>query len=192
MLKDEKRSGSLTGLLISLSLCTITGGAAAVEAGESFGLGVTPTAEEVRRIDIDVMPDGRGLPEGSGSAAEGRVIYNSACAGCHGAEGQGGPNGSLAGAPLHKPEQLAGDKSLQRTVGNYWPYATSLFDYLRRAMPFDRPGSLQSDELYAITAYLLYLNDLIEEADVLDRDSLPRVRMPAQPYFRAARRQDGQ
>ena len=103
-------------------------------------------------------------------------------------DGRDGPHGSLAGAPRYDANAFADDKSLERTVGNYWPYATSLFDYIRRAMPFDRPGSLDSDEVYAVTAYILFLNGLIEESTAIDRETLPQIEMPARKYFRAAGR----
>ena len=153
---------------------------------DHYEIGKTPTAAEIERIDIDVMPDGRGLPGGSGTAKAGQALYDSSCSHCHGPAGRGGPHGSLAGAPRYSPNEFADDKSLERTVGNYWPYATSLFDYIRRAMPFDNPGSLDSDEVYDLTAYILYLNGLLDESTVIDRDTLPRVEMPAKPYFRSA------
>ena len=157
---------------------------------ERFDLGRTPTAAEINGVDIDVMPDGRGLPAGEGSVPRGEEIYQSACAHCHGSTGQGGAGGSLTGAPLYSPAELAADPSLLRTVGNYWPYATSLFDYIRRAMPFDRPGSLTDDEVYAVTAYLLYLNGLVERSVVVDGDTLSRVEMPARRYFKPARQME--
>jgi mono/diheme cytochrome c family protein len=152
-----------------------------------FGLGRTPTAAEIKGVDIDVMPDGRGLPAGEGGVSRGEQVYQATCVHCHGAEGTGGVvGGVLAGAPLYSPAQLAADPSLLRTIGNYWPYATSLFDYIRRAMPFDRPGSLTDDEVYALTAYLLYLNGLVERSVVVDRDTLLRVEMPARRFFKPA------
>ena len=154
---------------------------------EGYSLGRPAEPDAIARIDIDVMPDGRGLPAGSGSALEGKVIYETSCSHCHGSEGRDGPNGSLAGVPLYSVAELAGDRSLKRTVGNYWPHATTLFDYLRRAMPFDKPGSLSSDELYAVTAYVLHLNDLVDEQATLDATTLPLVEMPARERFRSAR-----
>ena len=153
-----------------------------------YGIGRAAQAEEIEPIDIDVMPDGHGLPQGSGTAAQGQVLYRAACSQCHGAAGRGGPHGSLAGAPPYSPAEFAEDKTLERTVGNYWPYATSLFDYIRRAMPYDSPGSLDNHEIYAVTAYVLYLNGLIDEGTVIDRDTLPRVDMPARRYFSADER----
>lgn len=161
--------------------------ARAVCADEAPALGRTATPEDIRRIDVDVMPDGRGLPRGKGRVPAGAEIYREKCEACHGVEGRGGPNGALAGEPLHTPRELAADRSLNKTVGNYWPYATTLFDYVRRAMPYDRPGSLANEEVYDLTAYILYLNGLIDVSHSLDHESLPRVQMPAQRYFEAAR-----
>ena len=137
----------------------------------------------IQRIDIDVLPDGRGLPGGSGDITVGKAVYERTCQHCHGEQGHGGPHGSLAGEPLYDPGELAADPKLKRTVGNYWPYATTVFDYIRRAMPFDRPGSLGDDEVYAVTAYVLYLNGLLDEDAVLDAQTLPGIEMPAKSFF---------
>lgn len=165
-------------------------GATVQGAPERYGIGTTPSAEEIDALDIDIMPDGRGLPPGSGSAGQGRELYLSQCGGCHGNDGTGGSGGilagTLAGAPVYQPRQFAEDPSLRRTVGNYWSHATSLFDYIRRAMPFDRPGSLDNDQLYSVTAYVLFLNGLVAEDSVLDAHTLPQISMPAEPYFRPA------
>lgn len=143
-------------------------------------------AEQLQKIDIDVLPDGRGLPEGQGAVTEGRVIYDTQCAACHGADGIGGSYGSLAGGGPVDPATMAADRSYQRTIGNYWPYATSLFDYIRRAMPYNKPGSLSSDELYAVTGYLLFLNGLISADSIMSASTLPDVAMPARDYFTTA------
>jgi cytochrome c len=129
-------------------------------------------------MDIEVLPDGRGLPPGTGSAERGRDLYARHCAACHGASGNEGPadilvggNGSLATArPL-------------KTVGSFWPYATTLWDYINRAMPYDRPGTLSPDEVYAITAYVLHLNGIVGERETLTQETLPRVRMPNREGF---------
>ena len=141
------------------------------------------TAAEIAAIDIDVMPDGRGLPEGSGTVAAGAAVYQQRCAACHGADLQGGPFDRLA-----PPADFTGFPdgevpSNTKAIGNYWPYATTLFDYVRRAMPFDRPGSLTNDEVYAVTAWLLWKNGIVEEATVLDARTLPQVVMPARDRF---------
>ena len=142
-----------------------------------FGLGKPATAEQIVAQDIDVRPDGVGLPIGSGTAAQGAVIFATTCAACHGAGGVGGPGGTLVittPAPSKRPEKV---------IGNYWPYATTVFDYIRRAMPFNAPGSLTNDEVYALTAYLLTANKLLDERTVLTAKTLPKVVMPAQKRF---------
>lgn len=144
----------------------------------SFGLGRAPRAEELRAIDIEVLPDGRGLPPGSGTAQAGKLVYASRCAVCHGATGKEGPQDVLVGGR----ETLATLKPL-KTVGSYWPYATTLWDYVNRAMPFDHPGTLAADQIYAVTAYVLYLNQIVEEHDILDQRTLPQVKMPNRAGF---------
>jgi S-disulfanyl-L-cysteine oxidoreductase SoxD len=140
-------------------------------------LGQPASAELVARWNLSVYPDGRGLPVGRGTAAQGRLIYQTRCAKCHGADGEGGSGGTLVGrGPLTDPEP-------DQTVGNYWPYATTLFDYIRRAMPMDAPATLSDDEVYSVSAYLLYLNKIIGVDDRLDADSLPRIRMPNRDGF---------
>lgn len=120
-----------------------------------------------------ITPDGRGLPEGGGSVAEGAAIYAARCIACHGRDGRGGPGGELAGGrpdlTLEQPDQ---------TIGTYWPYATTLFDFVRRAMPHDAPWSLSDDEVYAVVAYLLELNGLLDEDARLDRSVLKAIEMP--------------
>jgi S-disulfanyl-L-cysteine oxidoreductase SoxD len=142
-------------------------------AAGTFGFGRPATPDEVKKIDIDVRPDGVGLPAGSGTAAQGRQVFAQKCIGCHGANGEGTPAGPrLIDATPFKTGVTP------PTVGNYWPYATTVFDYINRAMPFDKPGSLTADEVYALTAYLLSENKIIPEADAMTAQSLPRVRMP--------------
>lgn len=145
----------------------------------SFGFGRPATKAEIDRWDIDIRPDGKGLPAGYGLAAKGKIIFDIKCVACHGAGGIGGPNGSLV------TTTTAGDKSkrAEKTIGNYWPYATTVFDYIRRAMPFNQPGSLTNEEVYHLTAYLLSANKLIDEKTVIDAKSLPKVIMPAQKLF---------
>ncbi len=126
----------------------------------------------------NVFPDGRGLPAGRGTAAEGAPLFKAHCAACHGEGGRGATAEELAGGS----EPLT-SASPDKTIGLYWPYATTLFDLIRRGMPMQAPGSLSDDEVYAITAYLLHANGLIGERDVIDRDVLPRVRMPNREGF---------
>lgn len=181
-------AGALLALaaLLSGNLCT----AEALPA-VTYGIGQPASVSDIADVAITIMPDGRGLPSGSGSVSAGEGIYVRDCANCHGTGGAGGQVAALAGAGPVSPASLAADKSLPRTIGNYWPYATTLFDYVRRAMPFDRPGSLGDDEVYAVTAYLLYLNDLVGSDSVMDAKTLPRVPMPAQQFFRPDRRGGG-
>jgi mono/diheme cytochrome c family protein len=145
-----------------------------------YGLGTPATPEEIAGWDIDVRADGAGLPPGHGSVSEGQAIYVSTCAGCHGRAGQGGVADALVGGD----GTLATAKPV-RTVGSYWPYATTLFDYVRRAMPYTAPQSLTADQTYAVVAYVLDLNHIVPDDAVLDARSLPRVRMPNRDGFRS-------
>ncbi len=152
----------------------------------TFGVGRAPKPEELKAIDIEVLPDGRGLPEGRGDAVAGQNVYNARCSTCHGPTGKEGPQDALVGGQ--------GSLTVQgrpvKTIGSYWPYATTLFDYIRRAMPFDHPGTLTSDEVYAATAYLLRLNGIVGDHDVLDQTTLPKVKMPNRDGFVADPRPD--
>ena len=150
-------------------------------AGESYGLGRTATPQEIAGWDIDVSPDGAGLPPGQGDVAQGRVLYNDKCAACHGPKGEGKPMDQLAGG-----FGTVFDVKGKRTVGSYWPYATTLFDFVRRAMPFNAPQSLTPDEVYAVSAYVLYLNGLVAEDATLDAKSLPKIEMPNRSHFVSA------
>ena len=142
-------------------------------AQEAPQLGVEATAEQVAGWSLSILPDGQGLPPGSGSVSAGEAVFNLKCVVCHGPEGQGGPNDQLVGGH----GSLVGDTPV-KTVGSYWPYATTVFDYIRRAMPFTQPLSLSDDEVYAVTAYLLALNGIVGGDAVMDADTLPRVEMP--------------
>jgi cytochrome c len=124
------------------------------------------------------MPDGDGLPAGSGNAVRGRDIYEQNCLACHGDNGTGGVNDALSGGR----GSLTGPQP-KKTVGSYWPYATTIFDYVRRAMPYQTPGSLSSDEIYAVTAYLLFVNDIVAADTEMNAESLPRVKMPNRDNF---------
>ncbi|MFK7977398.1 MAG: c-type cytochrome [Halioglobus sp.] len=146
--------------------------AASVCAGPQLGQPIKP--EEWAAWDIDVSPDGAGLPSGAGIAEQGAVVYQRDCQACHGDMASGGLNVALAGR---------GPAIRNRTVGNYWPFATTLFDYIRRAMPLNQPQSLSSDDTYAVTAYLLFLNSIIPEDLVLDAASLPQIVMPNRESF---------
>ncbi len=144
----------------------------------TYGFGRTPTADELKRIDIEVLPDGRGLPAGSGTAAGGKPIYEQKCLTCHGPTGKEGPQEILAGGK----GSLATSKPV-KTVGSYWPYATTLWDYIHRAMPFDHPGTLADNDVYALTAYVLYLNDIVPADAVVDQTTLATIQMPNRNGF---------
>jgi cytochrome c len=146
--------------------------------GQQYGLGRTPSAEEIRALGATTNPSGAGLPDGKGTAKEGKEVYELRCKECHGPEGKGAEQVGFIG----KPEQLK-EATPVRTVGSYWPYATTLWDYTNRAMPFDRPGTLTSDQVYAVTAYILFLNGLVQEDTVIDAASLPKVEMPNKGGF---------
>ena len=143
-----------------------------------YGVGRPATPDEVRRWDISIRPDGKGLPPGQGTVAAGREIYANRCARCHGADGQGGDSLPLVGGvgSLNGPHPL-------KTVASYWPYATTLFDYVRRAMPFDNPGTLSNEQVYSVTGYVLYLGGVIPLDSRLDAKTLPEVRMPNRDGF---------
>ncbi len=161
-------------------------GACALVAGaqEGPGLGVPATPEQIAGWDVSIGPDGAGLPPGSGTAAAGRVVYEAKCLACHGVEGAGQPNDRLVGG-----RGTMRDAAPIRTIGSYWPYATTVFDYVRRAMPYVTPHSLTADETYAVTAYLLALNGIIEQDDVMDATTLPKVVMPNRDNFDSAYRE---
>ena len=142
-----------------------------------FGFGAEASAARVALWDIDVRPDGEGLPAGSGSVAQGRDVYMVHCIACHGATGVEGPNDRLVDA-----EQWD-DMPTTRTIGNYWPYATTLYEFIRKAMPQLTPGILTDDEIYAVIAYLLYLNEIVDEDAVMNAETLPAVKMPARDKF---------
>jgi len=150
--------------------------AAALAQGPNLGRPLTP--EEIEKIDITIAPDGSGLPEGSGSVSSGASVYKQKCQGCHGANGAGKPMEQLTGGI----GTLASGKAV-KTPMSYWPNATTLFDYIRRAMPFNSPQSLSNDEVYAVTAYLLSIDSLVGKDAVLDAKSLAKVKMPNRDGF---------
>jgi hypothetical protein len=149
----------------------------------SLGFGRPATPSEIAAWDIDVRPDGTGLPSGRGTSAEGAPVYAARCASCHGKTGKEGPNDILVGRVPNDAFPFGRDPRVPKTIGSYWPYATTLFDYVRRAMPADVPGSLTDTQVYGVTAYLLFLNELIPAGAVIDATSLPKVMMPARDRF---------
>jgi cytochrome c len=152
--------------------------AGAVPPAYATDFGRRATPEEIKLWDIDVRPDGRGLPEGRGTVAQGRSVFEENCAACHGDKGVGGIKDRLAGGQ----GSLASEMPV-KTVGSFWPYATTLFDYIHRAMPYQAPGSLSVDDTYAVAAYILNLNGILPADGELDRTSLPRIRMPNRDGF---------
>jgi S-disulfanyl-L-cysteine oxidoreductase SoxD len=170
-------------LLERLALCTalLVAAAAPASAADEPHFGKPVTAADIAAWDISIGPDGAGLPPGKGTVAQGETVYAAKCQACHGEKGAGSPNDRLVGGA----GTIAPDKTPVKTVGSYWPYATTLFDYVRRAMPWDRPKSLTDDEVYAVAAYVLYLNGVIGQDEVLDAQSLPKVKMPNREGFTA-------
>ena len=143
-----------------------------------YGLGRAPTLDEIRAWDVAISPDGKELPTGTGTVADGSKVYAAKCAACHGKTGKEGPNDVLVGGQ----GSLSTAKPV-KTIGSYWPYATTVWDYINRSMPFDKPGSLSADDVYAVTAYLLSLNGIIREGDVINAKTLPQVKMPNRNGF---------
>ena len=148
------------------------------EERESLGLGRQATEAEIRAWDLDVSPTGEGLPAGKGTAQEGARLFAAKCASCHGVTGAEGPAPRLVGG-----QNTLATKNPVKTVGSYWPYATTLYDYIRRAMPFTAPQSLTPDEVYAVTAWILAQNGIIKGNAVMDAQTLPNVRMPNRAGF---------
>jgi cytochrome c len=168
----------LLGVALALAIagCATGGGARGALEGPNLGREATPA--QIAGWDISIAPDGAGLPPGRGTPAAGAAVYEQKCQVCHGAKGAGQPNDRLVGGQ----GTLAG-KNPVRTIGSYWPYATTIFDYVRRAMPYIQPHSLRDDEVYAVTAYLLHLNGIIGESEEMNAQTLPKVKMPNQANF---------
>ena len=158
----------------SLLLAAMTGASLA----ETPNLGRPIDEAAIAAWDISILPDGTGLPKGGGTPAQGAVIYAEKCAACHGDNGKGG----LAAA-LVDDRQIVGISAAQKTIKNFWPYSTTVFDFIRRAMPFQMPRSLPDDEVYALTAYILAENKLIGANDVMNAQTLPKVKMPNRDNF---------
>ena len=160
-----------------LAFISLASAAHAQEPGR-YGIGRTATAAEIAGWNIDVGRDGRGLPAGSGSVAHGREVFEQQCAACHGDKGQGGVGDRLVGGQgtLATPHPI-------KTVGSYWPYAPTLFDYIRRAMPQNAPGSLSNEDVYAVSAYILSLNGLLPADTELDAKSMAAIKMPNRNMF---------
>lgn len=188
----RSRAWTLTGVIL-LAACTAdaparpsAGGAVAMgetsdalppSAPASFGFGVEASAARIALWDIDVRPDGTGLPAGSGTVEQGRTVFNTYCVACHGATGVEGPNDRLVDTEQWDAYPTG------RAIGNYWQYSTTLYDYIRKAMPQTTPGILTHDQVYAVIAYLLYLNEIVPEDAAMNAETLPAVEMPARDRF---------
>jgi cytochrome c len=165
-------------LAVSVSAFVFTLGAPAL-AQQAPKLGKPIAAEDLAAWDISIGPDGAGLPPGSATVKEGEAVFAAKCQACHGEKGAGTPNDRLVGGK----GSLPGEKPAVKTVGSYWPYATTLFDYIRRAMPLNESKSLTNDEVYGVVAYLLNLNGVIGEGETMNAQTLPKVTMPNREGF---------
>jgi len=168
-----------------LSALMLAGALALAAQSPKYGVGRSPTEDQIRGLGTAIAPDGTGLPEGSGTAAAGREIFAAKCSKCHGEKAQGDVGPALVGGQgtLNTAKPL-------KTVGSYWPYATTVWDYVNRAMPFDQPGLLKPPEVYAVVAYILNLNGIVANDQVMDAKSLPKVKMPNRNGFVADPRPD--
>lgn len=145
---------------------------------QTVRLGVPITESELSEFDLIAAPDGNGFPDGSGSVADGKAVFETKCAACHGLNGEGtSGNTVLVGGDINSKENPL------RTVGSFWPHASTVFDFIRRAMPANAPKSLSNDEVYQVTAYVLFLNDILEETQVLDKNTILQIEMPNKDGF---------
>jgi len=177
MFMHKKIAGSLTAAAL-VAACASTPESTAPTPTRGPSLGTTPSAAMLAAMDTSIPPSGTGLPAGSGSVAQGAKVYEAKCQSCHGPKGAGKPADPLVGGI----GSLASGKAM-RTVGSYWPYATTFFDYVRRAMPTNAPQTLSNDEVYAVTAYVLNLNGIVPESAVMNAQTLPQVKMPNRDGF---------
>ena len=171
-----RKYGTLSLILALLAGCVMANRPA--EEPAHLGLGQPATAEDIRLWNIDVAPSGEGLPPGRGTVPQGATVYAAKCAKCHGASGTEGPMDRLVGG-----QHSLATTAPVKTIGSYWPYATTLYDYIHRAMPFDAPQSLTPDEVYSVTAWLLHQNGIIAENAVIDSSTLPAIQMPNRHGF---------
>ena len=169
----------------SVMVMLLAGAVPLAAQSPKFGVGRPATPEEIRALGAAIAPDGGGLPDGSGTVAAGREVFAAQCARCHGPNGEGGVGATLVGGQgtLRTARPL-------KTVGSFWPYATTLWDFINRAMPFDKPGLLTPPDVYAAVAYILNLNGIIRDDQVMDAKSLPKVLMPNRDGFVADPRPD--
>ena len=181
-------------LLVILAACQVADRGAS-DSPTTYGLGSPASAADIAALNTDVAPSGEGLPPGSGDATRGAALYASQCAGCHGANGEGAPGAPpgpvLVGREPREGFPFGNDPKAVRTIGNYWPEATTLFDYIKRTMPLAAPGSLTDDEVYSLTAHLLVANEILPAGATLDSTSLMAVKMPAKGKFVPDNRRGG-
>jgi cytochrome c len=191
--QGRRRRSVLSSLIVagSMALAANPVAQSKPQTSKPLGIGRAATAEEIKTLDVDVMPDGHGLPPGKGTVAEGAKVYAAKCASCHGKSGEGASAERLVATDSGKNFDFAMNGKLVKAVGNYWPYATTLYDYTWRAMPFMQPGTLTPDETYSLVAYILALNKVIPEDAVMDAKTLPAVKMPARDRFVMDNRKGG-
>jgi cytochrome c len=169
------RLREICGIALAIVLCACESKA---QAQSPYGIGRPATPAEIAGWNIDIGRDGSNLPKGRGSVSRGREVFAEQCASCHGEKGEGGLGDRLAGG-----QGTIGTAKPIRTVGSYWPYAPTLFDYIRRAMPQNAPQSLSDEDVYAVSAYVLNLNGLVGADATLDAKSLAAVKMPNRDRF---------
>ena len=193
MPKPFNNGNSLVAIILGVLLIVVLGaysykagadkpdpafGADTTQWPASFGFGKPAAPQQIAAWDIDVRPDGVGLPVGSGTVAQGKAIYLAKCGACHGSAEKVVP-----GVKLPAPVLVSDSTSKVKAIGNYWPYASTVFDYIRRSMPYNLPGSLTNNEVYSVTAYLLSANKIIKSDAALNANTLPKIVMPAQKLF---------
>jgi len=169
---------STSRTLIFAAALSVAATAAIAADAPKFGKPISEA--DAQAWDISIAPDGKGLPAGSGTPAQGKAIFAQKCAACHGANAEGGMGGPRLFGGIGT---LAAPQQPVQTVGSYWPYATMVFDFVRRAMPWDRPKSLSNDEVYASVAYILQLNGLMKDGEVLNKDTIMKIQMPNREGF---------
>lgn len=174
---DRMLKAAALSLAVSFSSAAL-----AQSAGGHYGLGTAVEPKDLAGF-YAIPPDGRGLPEGSGNAVEGAKVYGESCAACHGDKLQGNPAKGIGGDRLIGGRDSLASAAPVKTVESYWPYATTLFDYVKRAMPFNAPGTLTNDEVYSVVAYVLSEAKIIKPADTMNASTLPKVKMPNRDGF---------